>query len=220
MVFFACKHVIVQPDTGGGSVIINPPPVAAYTCSTDTVYFANSISPLIASGCAKAGCHDAITHKDGVNLTSYTNIMKYVAAGNAASSKLYKVLLQTGSNRMPPPPNAAFTQAQMDAVKKWINQGAKNNACMACDTTDFKYSTAVKNIIANKCQGCHNPNSLGVGIDLSTYAAVKTQAVNGKLYGSVSWAAGFSAMPKSSVKLPECEITQVKKWIDAGSPNN
>jgi uncharacterized membrane protein len=216
VLFMACKHEIPYGYNGGG----NTPPITSYTCSVDTVYFANSISPLIASGCSKSGCHDAITHADGVNLTSYTTIMQYVNSGNAAGSKLYQVLLKTGNDRMPPPPNAGFTSAQIALVQKWINQGAKNNACTDCDTTDFTYSTAVKNIMQNKCVGCHNPSSLGGGIDLSTYATVKAQATNGKLYGSVNWIAGFSAMPKSSLKMPDCEIKQIKKWIDSGAPNN
>lgn len=214
--FSACKHEIPFDLNNNG----NSNTSSTYTCSADTVYFANSVSPLIASGCSKAGCHDAITHADGVNLTSYTKIMKYVSPGNAANSKLYKVLVKSGGDRMPPPPDAAFTSAQIALIQKWINQGAKNNACTDCDTTDFKYSTAVKNIMQNKCQGCHNPNSLGGGIDLSTYAAVKTQALNGKLYGSVNWASGFSPMPKNSSKMPDCEIKQIKKWVDAGAPNN
>ena len=216
VLFTACKHEIPYNENNNGG----NPPTSTYSCSADTVYFANSISPLIASGCSKTGCHDAITNADGVNLTSYLKIMKYVSPGSAANSKLYKVLVKTGSDRMPPPPDVGFTSAQIVLIQKWINQGAKNNACTDCDTTDFKYSTAVKNIMQNKCQGCHNPSSLGGGIDLSTYAAVKTQATNGKLYGSVNWSVGYSAMPKNSTKMPNCEIKQIKKWIDSGAPNN
>lgn len=220
----ACKHTL--PDDGlspngnnGGGVIVTPPNTTN-NCSPDTVYFANTISPLIASGCAKSGCHDAITHADGVNLTTYAKIMQYVIPGNAAASKLYKEIIKTGNDRMPPPPSPAFTAEQKAVIQKWINQGAKNNACVNCDTTDFKFGTAIKNIMSNKCQGCHNANYLGGGIDLSTYAAVKVQALNGKLLGSVKWATGYSPMPKNSSKLPDCEIIQIKKWIDAGALNN
>lgn len=225
LVFFeACKHEIpVIPgggNNGGGGTGGGGSQTPDYTCSPDTVYFENTIAPLIASSCAMTGCHDNVTHADGVRLTNYSQIVQYVRPGNAANSKLYKVMIETGGDRMPPPPNAAMTPAQLLAVQKWINQGAKNNACNECDTTDFKYSTAIQPIIQNKCQGCHNPNSLGGGIDLSTYAAVKVTALNGKLYGSVNWAAGYSPMPKNANKLPSCEITQIKKWIDAGSLNN
>jgi len=217
----SCKHEPPPiPENGNPGGIIGAPGSIGRACSPDSVYFANEISPLITSTCAMAGCHDAITHKEGVNLTTYSNIMKYVIAGNAASSKLYKEIIKTGSERMPPAPMPAWTADQKAKLQKWINQGAKNNACDACDTTDFKYSTAIKTLMANKCQGCHNPASLGGNVDLSTYAGVKASALSGKLYGSITWAAGISAMPKGGVKMPDCEIKQVKKWIDAGTPNN
>ena len=122
---------------------------------------------------------------------------------------------------MPLPPLPAFTSTQIALIQKWINQGAKNNACDAnCDTTNFKYSTAIQPLMQNKCVGCHNTASLGGGIDLSTYNAVKASAVSGKLYGSMNWAAGFSPMPKNSPKMPTCEIEQVRKLMAAGSLNN
>lgn len=225
MLLFAinsCKHdPPLIPENGNPGGISGVPGSVGRTCSPDSVYFANEISPLISSTCAMAGCHDAITHKEGVNLTTYSNIMRYVVVGNAGSSKLYQVIIKTsGENMMPPPPMPLWTADQKAKLQKWINQGAKNNVCDACDTNDFKFSTAIKPLMQNKCQGCHNPASLGGGVDLSTYTAVKASAVSGKLYGSITWASGFKAMPQGSVKLPDCEIKQVKKWIDAGTPNN
>jgi hypothetical protein len=49
---------------------------------------------------------------------------------------------------------------------------------------------------------------------------VRTVALNGKLYGSIAHQAGFSPMPKNGAKLSDCEITQVQRWIAAGSLNN
>ncbi|MFT3844667.1 MAG: hypothetical protein QM725_06420 [Lacibacter sp.] len=216
----SCKHQIPVTDTNNPGGLTGTPGSTGRTCSTDSVYFANEIFPLVSSTCAMSGCHDAVTHKDGVNLTTYANIMKYVVPGNASNSKLYKEIVKTGSERMPPPPMAAWTSDQVAKLAKWINQGAANNVCDKCDTTDYKYSTAIKTIMQNKCQGCHNPALLGGNIDLSTYTGVKASIANGKLYGSITWASGFSGMPKGGVKMPDCQIVQIKKWIDAGSPNN
>ena len=114
--FYACRHQIPFPDSsgngnnGGGT---NPP---ASTCSPDTVYFVNEIMPIISSNCTMSGCHDNITHAEGVNLTTYTNIMRYVSAGNAGNSKLYKVLIKTNGDRMPPPPMAPLT-ARLKKIK-------------------------------------------------------------------------------------------------------
>jgi len=169
-----------------------------------------------------SGCHDAATHKEGINLTTYGNIIATggVRPGNPGSSRLYTVLNRTGNERMPPPPAAAFTQAQKDIIYKWIMQGAKNNACNDCDTAVFTYSGAVAPLVNTYCKGCHNPSSLGGGIDLSVYAGVKSVALNGKLMGSIKQQTGFIAMPQGSTKLSDCKIEQVQKWVMAGAPNN
>lgn len=211
----SCRHQILN---NGNEVVVIP---SASTCSTDTVYFINDIMPIISSNCTMSGCHDNISHKDGVNLTTYSNIIQQIRAGDAANSKLYKSIIKTNGDRMPPPPMPAFTTAQKALIQKWINQGARNNNCTGrCDTALFTYSGAVKPIMDSKCAGCHNPASLGGNIDVSTYNAVKTIALNGKLYGSVAHQTGYSPMPKNAAKLSDCEIRQVQKWIGAGSQNN
>ncbi|HQW43159.1 MAG: hypothetical protein IPF69_06005 [Chitinophagaceae bacterium] len=220
IVLNACRHEILDPVNGGGGTG-GGNPLPASTCSPDSVYFVNQVMPLISSNCTMSGCHDNITHADGVNLTTYAKIMQYVIPGNAANSKLYKVVIKTNGDRMPPPPMPVFTTAQKALLQKWINQGAKNNSCVgSCDTTVFTYSGAVKPIMDAKCTGCHNPGNLGGNIDVSTYTAVRVVALNGKLYGSVAHQAGYSPMPKNSAKLSDCEIRQIQKWVTAGSLNN
>jgi uncharacterized membrane protein len=216
----ACRHEIpiIDGGTGNGG---GGTPLPASNCSPDTVYFVNDILPIISSNCTMSGCHDNITHADGVNLTTYSNIMRYVSKGNAGNSKLYKVVIKTNDDRMPPAPMAPLSQAQKDKIAKWINQGAKNNNCTgSCDTALFTYSAAIKPIMDSKCVGCHNPSSLGGNINVSTYSALKITALNGKLYGSIAHQPGYSPMPKNSAKLSDCEIKQIQKWISAGSLNN
>lgn len=223
IIFFACRHQldgINNGNSGGGNSGGGTPP-AVSNCSPDSVYFVNEIQPIISSNCTMSGCHDNVTHADGVNLTTYSKIMQYVVAGNAQNSKLYKVIIKTGDERMPPQPMSALTSDQKVKIQKWINQGAKNNNCVgSCDTMVFTYSIAVKTIMSNKCVGCHNPSNLGGNIDLSTYNKVKAVALNGKLYGSVAHLTGYSPMPKNSAKLSDCEIRQLQKWINAGSLDN
>lgn len=219
--FYACKHEIVFQNNGGGTGGGGGIPPPTTNCNPDSVYFVNQILPILSSNCTMSGCHDNITHAEGVNLTGYTNIMRQVVAGNAANSKLYKSIIKTNNEIMPPPPMAPLTATQKALVQKWINQGAKNNSCIgSCDTAIFTYSGAVKPIMDNKCVGCHNPTNPGGNIDLSTYNPVKTTALNGKLYGSVAQQAGYSPMPKNGAKLSDCEIRQIQKWIGAGSQNN
>jgi mono/diheme cytochrome c family protein len=208
-----CRHTLPDPLLPSGSNMGGP-------CSADTVYFVNDILPIISSNCAMAGCHDAVTRKEGVELTGYNSIKKEVSAGRSSNSKLYEVLLHHGNDRMPPPPKPALTAEQISKIRTWIDQGARYNYCARCDTTDFKYSTAVSKIIESRCFGCHNPNNINGGVDLSNHANTAAYGLNGKLYGSVSHASGYYPMPKNATKIPDCEIMQIKKWIDAGAPNN
>jgi len=89
-----------------------------------------------------------------------------------------------------------------------------------CDTTQFAFSTRVLPILNQNCNGCHSGASPSAGINLSTHADVLVYAQNGSLLGSIEHAQGYSAMPKSSPKIPECQLLSIKKWISTGSPNN
>ncbi len=188
--------------------------------SSGTVCFESSVLPIFISSCARSGCHDAITKEEGFVLDNYNNIVrKGIVPGDANESKLYKVLFESGDDRMPP--DAPLSQAQKDSIAAWINQGAKNtvNCNCACDATKFTYAAIVQPIIANQCVGCHKPGSLSGNIDLSSYSLVMVQVNNGKLFGSISHSVGYSPMPQGT-KLSDCQISQIKSWIDAGALNN
>ena len=90
-----------------------------------------------------------------------------------------------------------------------------------CDTLNVTYSKTIKPILQSNCYtSCHtgsNPNS---GFRLDTYAGVKAKVDGGRLYGAVAHLPGFSAMPKGRPSLPQCDISQIKIWIDAGALNN
>lgn len=190
-------------------------------CKYVGVCFESSVLPIFQSSCAKSGCHDANTTND-YNLTTYQTIMrKGIVPGSASSSKLWQVTGLSGEDLMPPPPNAKLTQAQRDSIAKWINEGAKNTTkCnCSCDTTQFTFAATINPLMTAYCTGCHNPNSAGGNIILTTYAGVQAIALNNKLVGSVTHATGYQPMPQGG-KLSVCQITQITKWVDAGALNN
>ncbi len=92
---------------------------------------------------------------------------------------------------------------------------------MTCDTLKtVSYLTDVVPIFQQQCNSCHSPSSPGGGIVMGNYTADKVIAQNGTLYGSIAHLSGYSSMPKGTTKLTNCQIATIKKWIDAGSPNN
>lgn len=95
-------------------------------------------------------------------------------------------------------------------------------AVLTCDTTVFTYKGAIAPIMKLNCTSsrCHDATRPASGINLTTYTGVKKVASNGRLWGAVSHANGYIAMPKGAPKLSKCNLTQIKKWIDAGALNN
>jgi hypothetical protein len=89
-----------------------------------------------------------------------------------------------------------------------------------CDTAAVKYSTTILPIISSNCFSCHGGNTPSAGIRLDSYSGLQSQAANGKLWGAVSHNTSFSPMPKNAAKLSPCNLSKIKKWLDAGYPNN
>ena len=125
-------------------------------------------------------------------------------------------------DRMPPAPSPTMTSAQINLIQNWISQGALNNLCTAgnCDTSNVTYSGVIVPLMQNQCIGCHNTGNPRGGVNLETYAGVQSVALDGRLFGSVNWDTGISAMPKNTNKMADCEIAQIRIWIQNGSQNN
>ena len=176
----------------------------------------------LAANCATAGCHDAVTASDGVILTDYANVFNTadVRPGDPASSDLYEVITESDpSKRMPPPPASPLSAADIALIQKWIQQGAPDNYCDDCDTTDLKFSTHVLPLTQQFCQSCHGNAVQNGGVKLTTHSEVLDAVVNRNLLGSIKHMAGFKAMPPGT-KLPDCEIRKIEIWIDEGMPDN
>lgn len=90
-----------------------------------------------------------------------------------------------------------------------------------CDTTNSSYSGVVQPALqAYGCFGCHSGAAPSGNVLLNSYAAVKTYVQNGKLFGAITHAAGYTPMPQGGNKMSPCNINKIKAWIDAGALNN
>jgi hypothetical protein len=91
----------------------------------------------------------------------------------------------------------------------------------SCDSAGtISYAQKVVPIFQQQCYSCHSGGAPSGGIAMGTYNADKVIALNGKLYGSISHASGFSPMPQGGAKMSDCNLAIIKKWIDANCPNN
>jgi hypothetical protein len=204
----ACSSTI---NGGNGS---GTPPVAR-AC------FTRDIFPVIVSRCATTGCHDAASHKEGYNYTTYTNIRSSVSSGKPANSKLLTVIkLSSGESKMPPAGSLQLSVAEIDSIGKWIGYGALNENCgEVCDTINpVTFSGTIWPIMQTSCTGCHTGTAPGGGIALAGYANVQTIAANGILMNSLR-GNGVSVMPKGS-SFSACRIRQFDIWVKNGALNN
>lgn len=223
LISIGCQHVPdVEPGTNGGN---GGTPVTPTVPDDTTICFSRDILPVFIAGCARPGCHDAVSRQDGYELTDWQHIVsKGVVPYNADASELYEVITETRDDkRMPQAPNPRLSSEQIALIRRWINEGAKDGTdCppKSCDENVFTYSGAIVPIVNGYCKGCHNSASPAGGFSLDTYSGVKAMADNGKLLGAVKRLAGYSPMPKGGSSLSSCQIAQIEKWISAGAQNN
>ncbi len=103
--------------------------------------------------------------------------------------------------------------------KEDLLYGAGGGVCTD-STGTVSYAQKIVPMFQQNCYSCHNSSFPSGGIVMGTYATDKAIAQNGKLYGSVNHAAGYSPMPKGMAKMTNCQIATIKKWIDSGMLNN
>lgn len=129
-------------DRGAMGSSDTAPVAAGAKLSTD-------VAPILAMRCALAGCHDPKKKEHGMDLskpatiiTSWVNKMTADHCQNDAAvtrvvpfkpESSFVIKLITATNycseikRMPPPPMATLTPAQIQTIRDWITAGAMND---------------------------------------------------------------------------------------------
>jgi hypothetical protein len=89
-----------------------------------------------------------------------------------------------------------------------------------CDTSGVTYTNTIAPLLEANCNSCHNSVSPNAGVITDNYTDLKVIADNGQLWGAVNHESGYSPMPKNQPKLPDCELSKIRKWLDDGAPDN
>jgi hypothetical protein len=219
----SCKHHPEEIDLmNAGNNLSNPDTIViGNNCDENLVYFKNTILPLLISRCAQPECHDEFTQEDGVRLDNYNDIMEEVDAGDLDGSDLWEVINETDPDKfMPPWPNAPLSAQEKQWIRDWIEQGALNNECTTCDSSQFSFATNIWPIVQLHCQGCHSGANPDGDVLLENYNQIKSLADDGRLMNVLHGANGSPLMPYNTLGLPQCYKDQFQHWVDAGAPNN
>lgn len=96
----------------------------------ENVSYNDHILPLMMGKCAYSHCHSDEMRAGGLSLTSYiatTADYTIVTPYNPDNSRLVWAIEGTGVYPMPPIGYPVFTPDQIQGVRTWIEEGAKNN---------------------------------------------------------------------------------------------
>jgi hypothetical protein len=104
-----------------------------------TVFFSADVQPILTNNCISS-CHTPggiapFSLQGGVSRANLVNVQavssctseKRVLPGNAATSVLYKKISGTSCGNRMPLNLAPLSQADIDKIRDWIDQGAQNN---------------------------------------------------------------------------------------------
>lgn len=226
----ACTHdsFMVDPvDTTGNPIDTMPIDTTPFIpCEDGVIYFEYDVLPILISNCSVPTCHDDESHEHDIVLTSYDKVMASgkVKPFDLSDSDLFERITDTDVNkRMPKVPRIPLNQEQIQVIATWILQGAQDLTCdldTLCDSENVSFSSTVYPIIQTNCRGCHSGQTPTGGISLETYSSISSIAQSGRLFGAIARLPGFTPMPKNRGPLQNCEIIQIKSWIDAGTPDN
>lgn len=94
------------------------------------VSYSEHIQPVFNVKCNNSGCHNSSDMAGGLSLITWANTVSdpsVVFPKEPEVSKLYWAITGNGAPIMPPLGYQPLTQNQIDGIKTWIQEGAKNN---------------------------------------------------------------------------------------------
>ena len=184
--------------------------------------FVDHVGPILRQHCVS--CHNKDKSEADFVLDSYEALMDsgYVEAGDLDGSYVWTLIDHQDDPKMPPKQDK-LPQEKLDAIKKWILDGAIEQRTEPKVT----YAEHVQPIFRQRCFACHNQNQARSDLALDTYVRAMQGGAGGnvlepgdpdgsRLYLLVTHQEE-PKMPKEQDKLPEAELALIRKWIEGGA---
>ncbi len=196
------------------------------------VCFDTEVLPIFLEGCATGNCHDA-TAAGGYRLDSHEGILPGVRPGDALSSPVYRTVISTGTDHMPP--DGSLPVEERMYIRVWIDQGAEKVICDVQDTLPPPDSTWTSPVVCfrrdilpvfqSRCgvTGCHDPFSRVEDYDFTTYEGILEAVSPGnpsgsKIYQVITEDEPWDIMPPPPADpLSGEETDSIYRWILLGA---
>lgn len=199
------------------------------------VCFEAEVLPIMQNSCATTNCHD-VRAEHGYRLDSYEGILKGIEAFAPNKSRLYKAIISTGEERMPP--DQPLSKDARTIIRVWIEQGAENTICddslNIIDTTTNNpawsnpyacFERDILPLMISSCgvSGCHDPVSREEGYNFTTYQGILKglnpgNPGNSKIYKSVTKSESDDLMPPPPYsRLSQAQVDTIYNWILRGA---
>jgi len=226
----SCTHEVLTPINNApptpNDSIPDLPPIES-DCDSDSIYYTNTIAPLLGSSCGSSTvyCHNAPTDEnEQIDLSSWWSIMngdedELVIPGDPFNSKMIEEIYD---QNMPPDTSIySISNEQFYSLMTWIEQGALDNYCNdGCDTINVTFQADILPIITDNCFSCHSGSTPSAGLMLTNYSNISDAAVNGNLIDAINWQGNVAPMPYEGIQLIECDINLIQIWVDNGALDN
>lgn len=171
-----------------------------------------------------ASCHNPEITSQGVDLTNvdYMLYLGVIVPNEAGQSPLMQVLMNPSL-----PEHGTLKQKDINTLNKWITEGFNEERVIELpDTAPIPlgptFTSIRRNIIKDRCSGCHNATSLQV--NLTNFAGVLSRVTPGNAAGSLFYrrVSGNLAplMPQGGPSLSAAELAAIEGWINAGAMDN
>ena len=253
--FFAYKPINLGQDP---SITLSAEKVSVLPAPGEAIDFKQHVLPIMEERCFS--CHNApydkngrtIHPKAGLRLDTYEWVMKgnldntVVEAGNVVDSYLHEVVtLDEEDDMFMPPKGGPLSAEQIDVIKRWIEEGAKESAVGGeVASTDMSKGISFHDhifpLIEERCLDCHSEPYVKngrtihpkAGLRLDTYESIiegnldgtiveKGNADESTLYAVITLDSDDpEIMPPKGDPLTEEEINMFKQWIIEGAKEN
>lgn len=170
-----------------------------------TTSFRSDVVPIIVSG--NCGCHNNGQGARAVQF-SHADTIFYDAILSRVS--LFTSWVNGGTH-----PGAGaidFTPTQKTIIKKWIDEGAKDDGGGCTVSGTITYTKNILPLYNTTCKGSTCHGGIAVALDYSKMVANKTVLTNMMNSG------GVTGHPGGALSLSTCTVNTFNTWITQGQP--